>query len=119
MSGCRNGLNESRRAAYRPGMDQSSRFLHHARILVLELLVGLALGVLAWEAFGRRLLSFKYGSLGSSVTCSPDVDRALADFDGGLRTSAVAGAVAFVVLTFSMRILWRRRRSARKTDDTK
>jgi Mg/Co/Ni transporter MgtE len=93
-------------------MDQS-RFLHLVRILVLELLVGLALGVLLWEAFGRRILTFKYGSLGSSVTCSPDVDRALADFDGGLRTSAVIGAIVFVALTFTLRFWWRRRRAAR------
>ena len=99
-------------------MDQS-RFLHHVRILVLELLVGLALGVLVWEAFGRRILTFKYGSLGSSVTCSPDVDRALADFDGGLRTSAVVGAIVFVALTFTLRFWWRRRRSARLANEKK
>ena len=98
-------------------MDQSSRFLHHVRMRVVELLVGLALGVLAWEAFGRRLLTFKYGSLGSSVTCSPDVDRALADFDGGLRTSAVVGAIACVILTFILRLWWHRRRLARATND--
>ena len=100
-------------------MDQSSRFLHHVRMRVVELLVGLALGVLAWEAFGRRLLTFKYGSLGSSVTCSPDVDRALADFDGGLRTSAGVGAVVFVIVTFTIRIWWRRRRSAGVANDKK
>ncbi len=100
-------------------MDQSSRFLHHVRILVVELLIGLALGVLVWEAFGRRILAFKYGSLGSSVTCSSDVDRALADFDGGLRISAVVGAVACVVFTLALRLWWRRRRSARAVDGKK
>ncbi len=100
-------------------MDQSSRFLHHLRILVVELLVGLALGVLAWEAFGRRILTFKYGSLGSSVTCAPDVDRALADFDGGLRISAVVGAVVCVAFTLAVRLWWWRRRSARAVDRDK
>ena len=97
-------------------MNQSSRFLHHVRMLVVELLVGISLGVLAWEAFGRRILTFKYGSLGSSVTCSPDVDRALADFDGGLRISAVVGAVACVAFTLALRLWWWRRRSARTAD---
>ena len=89
--------------------------MHYVRILMVELLVGLALGVLAWEAFGRRILTFKYGSLGSSVTCSPDVDRALADFDGGLRISAVVGALVCVVFTLTIRFWWRRRRSAHGT----
>ncbi len=100
-------------------MDQSSRLLHHVRILVVELLVGLALGVLTWEAFGRRVLTFKYGSLGSSVTCSPDVDRALADFDGGLRISALVGALACVAVAVVLRLWWRRRRSARTAERTK
>ena len=73
--------------------------------LVVELLVGLALGVAVWELFGRRLLALKYGSLGSSVTCAPDVERALADFDGGLRTAAALGAVGFVALTLLIRFL--------------
>jgi len=94
-------------------MDQSSRFLKYVKMLVIESLLGLALGVLAWEAFGRRLLDFKYGSLGSSVTCAPDVDRALRDFDGGLRTSALVGAIACVVLMFVVRIWWRRRRAVK------
>jgi hypothetical protein len=80
------------------------------RIVFVELLVGLALGVAVWELFGRRFLAFKYGSLGSSVTCAPDVDKALADFDGGLRMAAAIGAVGFVALTLLIRfLLWRRR----------
>jgi len=89
------------------------------RILVVELLVGLALGVLVWEAFGRRILTFKYGSLGSSVTCSPDVDRALADFDGGLRISAMVWAVVCLAFALIVRFWWRRRRSARAADSKK
>lgn len=86
-------------------------FWTQLRIIFIELLVGTALGVLVWELVGRRLLSFKYGSLGSSVTCAPDVERALADFDSGLRTAAALGAVGFVVLTLFFRlVLWRRKR---------
>jgi hypothetical protein len=89
-------------------------FWTQIRILFIELLVGTALGVLVWEIIGRRLLSFKYGSLGSSVTCAPDVERALADFDGGLRTAAALGAVGFVALTLFIRfVLWRRDRHAK------
>jgi hypothetical protein len=99
-------------------MTESSSFWHRVRTLVIELLAGLALGVLFWEAVGRRLLAFKYGSLGSSVTCSPDVDRALAEFDSGLRLSAVVGAVAFTVLAVAIRIWWRRRRAAREPGKT-
>jgi hypothetical protein len=95
-------------------MTEPSSFWPRVRTLALELLAGLALGVLFWEAVGRRLLAFKYGSLGSSVTCSPDVDRALAEFDSGLRLSAVVGAVAFTVLAVVVRIWWRRRRAARE-----
>jgi hypothetical protein len=80
------------------------------RIIFVELLVGLGLGVTTWELFGRRFLAFKYGSLGSSVTCAPDVEKALADFDGGLRMAAVIGAIGFVALTLLIRfLLWRRR----------
>jgi hypothetical protein len=80
------------------------------RIVFIELLVGLALGVATWEFFGRRLLAVKYGSLGSSVTCAPDVEKALADFDWGLRMAAAIGAVGFVALTLLIRfLLWRRR----------
>ncbi len=89
-------------------------FWTQLRILFVELLVGLALGVAVWELFGRRLLALKYGSLGSSVTCAPDVERALADFDGGLRTAAALGAVGFVALTLLIRfLLWRRNRKAK------
>ena len=89
--------------------------MQRLRIVVVEGLLGLALGVLAWEAFGRRLLAFKYGSLGSSVTCAPDVDRALADFEGGLRNSALAGAIVCVVFMFAVRFWWRRKRAAKAT----
>jgi hypothetical protein len=79
------------------------------RILVVELIVGLALGILVWELYGRRILAFKYGSLGSSVTCAPDVERALAEFDSGLRLAGVIGAAGFVALTLVIRfLLWRR-----------
>lgn len=91
-------------------------FWTQIRILFVELLVGLALGVTVWELFGRRLLALKYGSFGSTVTCAPDVERALADFDGGLRTAAALGAVGFVALTLLVRfLLWRRNRQPKKT----
>jgi hypothetical protein len=94
--------------------DIMKSFWIQLRILFVELLVGLALGVAAWEMFGRRLLGFKYGSLGSSVTCAPDVEKALAEFDGGLRMSAVIGAAGFVALTLLFRfLLWRHRSKAR------
>jgi hypothetical protein len=81
------------------------------RILFFALLAGLGLGVLAWEAFGRRLLAFKYGSIGSSVTCAPDVERALVEFDSGLRTSALVGAVIVVVVVIVVQVLlWRRQK---------
>jgi hypothetical protein len=99
-------------------MTESSSFWHRVRTLAIELLSGLALGLLFWEAVGRRLLAFKYGSLGSSVTCSPDVDRALAEFDSGLRLSAVTGAVVFTIVAVVARIWWRRRRSPREPQKT-
>ncbi|GEM_PF-6064797 len=81
------------------------------RILFFALLAGLGLGVLAWDAFGRRLLAFKYGSIGSSVTCASDVERALDEFESGLRTSALVGAVAVVVLVIVAQVLlWRRKK---------
>jgi hypothetical protein len=86
-------------------------FWTQLRILFIELLVGTALGVLVWELVGRRLLALKYGSLGGTITCAPDVERALADFDGGLRTAAALGAVGFVALTLFFRlVLWRHKR---------
>jgi hypothetical protein len=90
-------------------------FWTQLRILFVELLVGLALGVMVWELFGRSLLAFKYGSLGSSVTCAPDVEHALADFDGGLRMAAAVGAVGFVTVTLMIRfMLWRRKQPPKK-----
>jgi hypothetical protein len=83
------------------------------RILLVEFLVGFILGVLFWELFGQRLLAMKYGSLGSTVTCAPDVAQALAEFDSGLRQSAIIGAMGCVVLMFSYRIWrWHRRKKA-------
>jgi hypothetical protein len=99
-------------------MIESSPFWHRVKTLAVELLAGLALGVLVWEAVGRRILAFKYGSLGSSVTCAPDVDRALAEFDSGLRVSAVVGAVAFTALALVVRIWWRRKRAGREGQKT-
>jgi hypothetical protein len=72
-------------------------------MMAWQLLAGLVLGVLFWELFGKALLSMKYGSVGSSVTCAPDVQRALAEFDSGLRLSALIGALAFVVLVALIR----------------
>ncbi len=88
------------------------------RIILIELLVGLGLGVLIWEVVGRRILAFKYGSLGSSVTCAPDVNQALAEFDSGLRFSALSGAVGFVILSFVVRMLWRRRAKRSRSTTT-
>jgi hypothetical protein len=79
------------------------------------MLVGGGLGVFAWEGFGRRLLGFKYGSLGSSVTCAPDVDRALAEFDAGLRTSALVGSLGFLLAATATAVWLRRRRAQRTT----
>jgi len=90
-------------------MAESRTLWQRLRSLSIQLLIGLGLGVLIWEFVGRRLLSFKYGSLGSSVTCAPDVDRALAEFDSGLQLSALSGAIGFVVLSFVVKLLWRRR----------
>jgi hypothetical protein len=92
-------------------MSHQSGLWHHLRTGVVQLLVGLAVGVLAWQAFGRRILAFKYGSLGSSVTCAPDVDRALAEFNSGLRMSAAVGAIVFLVASMLARLWWRRRRA--------
>ena len=72
-------------------------------MMAWQLLAGLVLGVLFWELFGKALLSMKYGSVGSSVTCAPDVQRALAEFDSGLRLSALIGALAFVVVVALVR----------------
>jgi hypothetical protein len=72
-------------------------------MMAWQLLAGLVLGVLFWELFGKAFLSMKYGSVGSSVTCSPDVQRALAEFDMGLRLSGLIGALVFVVLVALIR----------------
>lgn len=95
---------------YRSIMAQQVTFGKRLQKLLVEILVGLALGVMVWELIGRKLLAFKFGSLGSSVTCAPDVNQALTEFDSGLRISALIGAIAFVVLSFVVRIWWRRGR---------
>jgi hypothetical protein len=46
------------------------------------------------------------------------VDRALAEFDSGLRLSAVVGAVAFTALAVAARIWWRRRRAGHQPEKT-
>ena len=104
---------------WRPGLwsvvPMLKSFWIQVRILFIELLVGLSLGVMAWELFGRRWLGFKYGSFGSSVTCAPDVEKALGEFDAGLRMAASCGAAGFVGLTLLIRfLLWRRRTRTRK-----
>jgi hypothetical protein len=93
-------------------MTGQGEFTRKVRALGGQLLVGLILGVGFWEGFGRWILEKKYGSFGSSVTCAPDVKRALADFDAGLRISALAGAGVFVVAVFGFRRWWRKRRPA-------
>lgn len=91
-------------------MGEPATFSKKIRVLLWQLLLGFILGVLFWELFGQWLLAKKYGSFGSSVTCAPDVARALADFDSGLRKSALAGAVLFVVVVFGIKVWWRRRK---------
>lgn len=81
--------------------------------LLVKLLIGLALGVLVWEFLGRTLLGMKFGSLGSSVTCAPDVNQALSEFDSGLRISALVGAVLYTVLAALVRRWWRKSRAAK------
>jgi hypothetical protein len=90
-------------------MTQPKSIWQRGRGLFVELLVGLVLGVTVWEFVGRRLLAFKYGSIGSSVSCATDVNQALAEFDGGLRLSGLIGAVGFVTTAFIIRIWWHRR----------
>lgn len=85
------------------------------RVLSVQLLIGLSLGVVFWELVGYRILGLKYGSLGSSVTCAPDVNAALAEFDGGLRISALLGAVGFVVAKFALRLWWQRRQAKKQS----
>jgi hypothetical protein len=95
-------------------MSKTSSFWHHVRVIVVQLLVGLGLGVAAWEVVGRRILAIKFGSLGSSVTCASDVDLALSEFDAGLRISALVGALGLVALALLVRfLLWRRRQKAK------
>jgi hypothetical protein len=95
-------------------MAEPKTFWQRLRTLSVQLLIGLSLGVLIWELIGFRLLGLKYGSFGSSVTCSPDVNAALAEFDGGLRTSALLGAVGFVAAKFVVQLWWRRRQATTK-----
>lgn len=91
-------------------MSAKPTFWQRLRRLVMELLVGLGLGVTVWELVGRNIIELRYGSLGNSVTCAPDVEQALAEFDSGLRISALVGAIAFVALVAVIRILlWRKR----------
>jgi hypothetical protein len=102
-------LDKQNSVDYRSAMAQQVTLRKRLQTLLVEFLIGLALGVLVWELVGRRLLALKFGSLGSSVTCAPDVNQALTEFDSGLRISALVGAVAFVVLSLVVRIWWRRR----------
>jgi hypothetical protein len=94
-------------------MSATSSLRQRLRVLLWELLVGLVVGVLFWELLGRWLLAMKYGSFSSSLSCATDVNRALAEFDSGLRWSAIAGALGGIVLMFAFRI-WRRRRKAKQ-----
>jgi choline-glycine betaine transporter len=94
-------------------MADESTFRRISRMIAWQLLAGLVLGVLFWELFGQALLSMKYGSVGSSVTCAPDVKRALAEFDSGLRLSAIVGALAFVALLALIRRQLRKRSESR------
>lgn len=91
-------------------MTRTATAWQRLRLLLVELLVGLALGVMVWELVGRRILAFKYGSIGSSVTCAPDVNLALSEFDSGLRISALIGAIGFVVLSLTVRLVLHRRK---------
>jgi hypothetical protein len=96
-------------------MSAKPTFWQFVRRIVMELLVGLGLGVAVWELVGRSIITQMYGSIGSTVTCATDVEQALAQFDSGLRLSALIGAVAFVVLMAVVRILlWRRRQQKAK-----
>jgi hypothetical protein len=100
-------------------MSTKSSFWHHVRLVVMQLLVGLGIGVAAWELIGRWILSLEFGSIGSSVTCSTDVEQALSEFDSGLRISALVGALAFVALALVVRfLLWRRRQKAKSSGVT-
>jgi hypothetical protein len=90
-------------------MTTESTFRRVSRMIAWQLLAGLVLGVLFWELFGKALLSMKYGSVGSSVTCAPDVQRALSEFDSGLRLSALIGALCFVVVVALIRRQLRKR----------
>lgn len=94
-------------------MSEKGALGRRIRILLVEFLVGFIIGVVFWEIFGQRFLAMKYGSLGSSLTCAPDVVKALNEFDSGLRRSAIVGAIGCVLLMFSFRIWrWRRRKKA-------
>ena len=98
------------RQCYPLAMSATSSLRQRLRVLLWELLVGLVVGVLFWELLGRWLLAMKYGSFSSSLSCATDVNRALAEFDSGLRWSAIGGALGGIVLTFAFRI-WRRRKA--------
>jgi len=91
-------------------MADKGAFTHKLRVLGWQLLVGFILGVAFWEVLGQWILEKKYGSFGSSVTCAPDVKRALADFNSGLRISALAGAGILVVAIFVFK-LWLKKRA--------
>jgi len=91
-------------------MDEPGTFARKSKVLFWQLLLGFILGVLFWELVGQWWLAKKYGSFGSSVTCAPDVQRALADFDSGLRRSALAGAGLLVAAVFGIKLWWRRRK---------
>jgi hypothetical protein len=93
-------------------MGEESGFARKLRVLGWQLLVGFILGVVFWEGLGQWMLGKKYGSIGSSVTCAPDVKRALAEFHSGLLTSALVGAGGLVVVVFAIRLWWRRRKRA-------
>jgi hypothetical protein len=96
-------------------MSTKPTFWQYVRRILMELLVGLGLGVTVWELIGRKIIALNYDSLGSTVTCATDVEQALAQFDSGLRLSALIGAIAFVVLMVVIRILlWRKRQQKAK-----
>jgi hypothetical protein len=103
---------------YGKGMDEPEAkekgFWAVVRRTAIELLVGTGVGFMVWHAIGVSLLEFKYGSIGSSVTCAGDVQRALEEYVQGLRISALVGAILGVVVAIVVRVWWRRRKARKE-----
>ena len=76
-----------------------------------ELMVGAAVGFVAWCLLGKQLTSMLFGSLGGSFSCRGDVEIALDKFVAMQLYSAVAGALVAFLGMLILRRWWTKSRA--------